>query len=266
MPRPAYPALPPLLADRPWRLWPWGLVGVLALAGITDWHLRINFTVLMNSGSDFIEYLSRYSTPSREGIGTGLVLMGQTLAMALWGTLLAGVMGFILAPLACRVLSPHPVVYRVVRELLCGCRALPDLALALLLVDAIGLGALPGVLALAIHCTGFLGKFYAECMERVDRGTYDAIRATGASWPQLLMYAAWPAILRESLGYLFYIFDRNVRMASVLALVGAGGIGQQLSTALHLFEYQHALTQLLIIFLTLLVVEHASSWIRTRLT
>ena len=167
---------------------------------------------------------------------------------------------------AARNFTPHPSLYYISREFLNFTRALPDLLLALIFVAAIGLGPLAGALALGIHTAGFLGKFFAESLEQIDKGVCEGVAATGANFPQMVMYAGWPSILREALGYVLYIFDRNVRMAAVLGLVGAGGIGLALHDTLRLFNYDQAAALILIILLTILVIDYLSAWLRKKLT
>ncbi|MDO8777801.1 MAG: ABC transporter permease subunit [Burkholderiaceae bacterium] len=143
--------------------------------------------------------------------------------------------------------------------------AMPDLLLALIFVTALGLGPLPGALALGVHTAGFLGKFFAESLERVDKGVCEGVASTGANFAQMVMYAGWPSILREALGNVLYILDRNVRMASVLGLVGAGGIGLALHDTLRLFEYGQSAALILVILATILLIDYASAWLRKRL-
>jgi phosphonate transport system permease protein len=213
----------------------------------------------------FAEYAARYARPDLSELPTALALMGQTLAMALWGTALAFALGAVLAPLAAAALTPNAICYRLVRELLNLLRALPDLLLALLLVTAFGLGPLPGLIALGLHTAGFLGKFLAESMERVDRGIYEGVRATGAGSVQLIMFAAWPMILREAIGYTLYIFDRNVRMATVLGLVGAGGIGKAIYDLIRIFEFSRASGMLLVMITTIIAIDYGTTWLRNKL-
>ena len=144
--------------------------------------------------------------------------MLQTLVTAFWGTTLAFIIAAIVAPYAARPLTPNAVAYRCAKELLNFMRAMPDLLLALIFVSSMGLGPLPGVLALSVHTAGFLGKFFAENMERVPAGKYEALSAVGAGFTQKIVFAAWPSMLRESVGNTLYIFDRNVRMAAALVL------------------------------------------------
>jgi phosphonate transport system permease protein len=228
-------------------------------------HLELSFATLASSGRDMAEYLGRYRAPDFSELPRYLALMGQTLAIALWGTFLAVIVGALLGPLAARNLSPHPAVYRVAREALNFLRAMPDLLLALLFVAALGLGPLPGALALGVHTAGFLGKFFAESMERVDGGIYEALAATGATRAQIVMYAAWPSVLREAVGFTAYIFDRNVRMASVLGLVGAGGIGLALHETLRFFDYGRSAALIAVLVVAVVAVDRLSTWIREAL-
>jgi phosphonate transport system permease protein len=121
------------------------------------------------------------------------------------------------------------------------------------------------VLALGVHTAGFMGKFCAESMERVEPGIYEALAATGATLPQRIMYAAWPSVLREAAGYALIILDRNVRMAAVLGLVGAGGIGLALHDTLRLFDYGRSSALILVMLVTIIVIDTLSSSLRRRL-
>lgn len=256
--------LPPL-PKRPFNPAPVGVTLWLAVLWLIVVDLELDFETLVYGYEDIIEYFGRYTTPDFANLSRYLELLGQTLATALWGTVFALIVAFILAPFAARNLSPHPAVYRLAREVLNFMRAMPDLLLALIFVAAIGLGPLPGALAIGVHTAGFLGKFFAESLERVDGGVYEALAATGAGRMQMVMYAGWPSIQRESLGYTLYIFDRNVRMASVLGLVGAGGIGLALHDTLRLFNYGESAALILLLLATILIIDNLSTWIRGRI-
>ena len=262
--RPKMQAQPPSLPPKPFNPLPVWLAAGLAMLWLIVFDLDISFESLVYGVADIGEYFSRYGSPDFSDLPRYLGLMGVTLATALWGTGFALVAAFFLAPLAARNFSPHPVVYRAAREALSFMRAMPDLLLALLFVAALGLGPLPGALALGVHTAGFLGKFFAESLERVDHGVCEGVAATGANFPQMVMYAGWPSILRESFGYVLYILDRNVRMASVLGLVGAGGIGLALHDTLRLFDYGQSAALIVVILATILMIDYASAWCRRR--
>jgi phosphonate transport system permease protein len=261
------PIRPPAVAlpQKPRNPTPVWLAATLAILWLIVIDLDISFESLAYGVTDIGEYFSRYGQPDFADLSRYLALMGITLATALWGTVFALVVAFFLAPLAARNFAPNPVVYRFARETLNFMRAMPDLLLALIFVSALGLGPMPGALALGVHTAGFLGKFFAESLERVDKGVCEGVASTGANFPQMVMYAGWPSILRETLGYVLYILDRNVRMASVLGLVGAGGIGLALHDTLRLFEYGQSAALILVILTTILIIDYASAWLRRRL-
>ncbi|MDT8426656.1 MAG: phosphonate ABC transporter, permease protein PhnE [Methyloprofundus sp.] len=253
------------LPAKPRNLFPvWASI-LIALMWVIIIDLELDFEILLYGVEDMGEYLGRYGTPNFAHISRYLELMLQTLATAFWGTVLAFIAAALIAPYAARSLSPNKVTYRIARELLNFMRAMPDLLLALIFVTAMGLGPMPGVLALSVHTAGFLGKFFAENMERVPAGKYEALASVGAGFTQKIVFAAWPSMLRESVANTLYIFDRNVRMAAVLGLVGAGGIGLELHDTLRLFKYNQASALIIIILVTIIAIDNLSSLIRKRL-
>ncbi len=227
-----------------------------------DLGLRLNSLPEICSG--IIEYARRYSSPDFTQFRTYLILMWQTIAIAAWGTFLSLIISFISAPLAASNYTPMKSIFRIIRLLQIFFRSMPDMLLALIFVSALGLGSVPGILALALHTSGFLGKFFAEHLEQADMGGYEAMKATGAGYLQRLMFAGWPVILPEAAGYTLYIFDRNVRMATILGLIGAGGIGRILNDSLRLFEYNRASAIIIIIIVTIITIDVASNWLRKR--
>lgn len=255
----------PPLPKKPRSLIPVWVSAWLAILWLIVVDLDISFSALAYGVDDIVEYFSRYRTPDFSDLSRYLYLMRQTIATALWGTAFALVVAVVLAPLAARNFTYGPKTYRIARELLNFMRAMPDLLLALIFVAAIGLGPMPGALALGVHTAGFLGKFFAESLERVDAGVIEAIESCGASRIQVVMYAGWPSIIREALSYTLYIMDRNVRMASVLGLVGAGGIGLALHDTLRLFNYDESAALILVILTVLLAFDYFSTWLRGKL-
>ncbi len=253
------------LPPRPKRFFGiWLLFAALMLILIAR-DLELNFTTLVWGCQDIIEYFSRYGRPDFSEWRYYSALMLQTIAIAFWGTILAFVIGFALAPFASFSLAPGKVSYQMARETLNFLRSMPDLLLALIFVSSIGLGPLPGIMALGLHTGGFLGKFFSESLDRVPPGKYDAIAAVGANFPQIVMFAGWPSIMRETTGYTLYIFDRNVRMSSVLGLVGAGGIGLELHNTLRLFNYNQAAALILLLIGTIFSIDYLSTFLRSKL-
>jgi phosphonate transport system permease protein len=186
----------------------------------------------------------------------------ETVQMALAGTFLALLAAFPLGFLAARNMTPHPYVYFVVRGALNLIRTVPDLALGLLFVAAVGLGAFAGTLALAIHTATVLGKLLSESAENIDEGVVEALRATGASYPQILSFAVLPQILPDLISFTLYRLETNIRAASVLGLIGAGGIGYLMNTSFRTFQYQEAAAIVLVLIALVMFVDYLSSRLR----
>ena len=136
--------------------------------------------------------------------------------------------------------------------------------MAMILVIAIGFGAMPGVIALGFHTMGFLAKFYAEAIEHINEGPIQALETTGASRRQVIAFAVVPQILPSFIGNNLYILDRNIRMATMLGIVGAGGIGYELQSSFRMFEYQRVSVIIIVIFVTILAIDMISSYIRSK--
>ena len=186
----------------------------------------------------------------------------ETVQMALAGTFLALLVAFPLGFLAARNTTPHPLVYQAVRLALNLVRTIPDLALGLLFVAAVGLGAFAGTIALAIHTATVLGKLISESVENIDDGVVEAIRATGAGYSQMLSFAVLPQILPDLISFALYRFETNIRAASVLGLIGAGGIGYLMNTSFRTFQYQEAAAIVLVLIALVMLVDYLSSRLR----
>lgn len=187
-----------------------------------------------------------------------------TVEVAFLGTLAATVVSLPVALLAAKNLTPHPLVFTVVRFVVTVCRAVPDFVFALMFVAALGLGPLPGVLGLAIHSIGMLGKVYAERIEEIDPGPPEALAAVGARPMQIIKLAVLPQVVPSLLANTLYRFDINIRSSIVLGIVGAGGIGFELITALQSLDYERAAAVMLVVLALVTVVEGASNHIRRR--
>jgi phosphonate transport system permease protein len=189
----------------------------------------------------------------------------ETIQMAVVGTSLAVVISLPFGLLAARNTSPHRVVYQGTRLLLNFLRAVPDLILALMFVAAVGLGPFAGVLALAFGAVGFTGKLYAEAIEAIDPQQVLAVSATGATRAQTFVYGVMPQAFPLVAGYSLLLFETNVRSASVLGIVGAGGVGFLLGKYMALFQYQHLTGALVLIILAVTGLDRLSDAIRRRL-
>lgn len=191
--------------------------------------------------------------------------MVETIEMAMWGTILALLLSLPLAYFGADGYSWNKATYASARAVCSLCRALPELIIALFLVLMFGFGTIPGIIALGFHCCGFLGKFFADDIENAERGPQDALRSTGANRLKVLWFAVLPQATPQFVAYVQYILERNVRTATVLGIVGAGGIGMELKGRYDQFDIGHVSTILLVIFLTVFGLEQITQRFRAKL-
>lgn len=177
----------------------------------------------------------------------------ETLSMSIAGTVAGALLALPLGALAARNVVRNAAIGGGVRLLLNGVRSIPGLIWGVIFVAAVGFGPLPGILALATHSTGMLGKFFAETIEHVDPGPGDALRAHGVSRLGVLRFSVLPQILPRLVDVTIYRWEHNLRAATTLGVVGAGGLGLEIVTAFHLFEYREA-SALIIVLLGLVTV------------
>ena len=189
----------------------------------------------------------------------------DTLAMSIAGTTLAVVLSLPLALLAAPNISPHPILLGAARMLLSALRSVPEIIMGIIFVAAVGFGALPGVLALALHSVGMVGKFYAEAIEHADPRPIEAARAAGASPFQVVTHAVLPQVLPQLADVTIYRWEYHFRASAVLGIVGAGGIGFELIAALRLIDYAQVSAILLAILACVVVVDALGSALRKRL-
>lgn len=189
----------------------------------------------------------------------------ETIQMAIVGTAGAVLLSLPFGLLAARNISPHPSVYVVTRLLLNMNRAVPDIIFALIFVAAVGLGPFAGILALTIGSIGTAAKMYAESIEAIDPAQVQAIRATGANGLQVFSFAVMPQALPLIASYSLLMFEGNVRSASILGIVGAGGIGLILNKYMALFKYQELMGALLLIIVLVTIIDRISDAIRRRI-
>jgi phosphonate transport system permease protein len=249
-------------------------VAALVLAGIgAEVNLRTLFTYFGN----FVSYFDRILTLENGqrvwtdfgewlwGWRKWLKMLGETILISYVGTLLGAVVAFALNFFAAENTSPSPWLRFAVRRLLEFARTVPGIVFALIFVIAFGLGPMAGVLALAIHSAGALGKLFAEIVENADMKPVEGVRSTGASWLSCMRFAVLPQVSAGYASYALLRFEINVREASVMGFVGAGGIGQELIVAIRKFYYSDVSAILLTIIVTVFVIDIMTGWIRARL-
>jgi len=189
----------------------------------------------------------------------------DTLAMSIAGTALAVCLSLPLALLAAPNTTPNAWLAKGVRVLLSAMRSVPEMILGILFVAAVGFGALPGVLALALHSVGMVGKFYAEAIEHVDPKPLEAARAAGGNGFQVIVHAVLPQVLPQLADITIYRWEYHFRASAVLGIVGAGGIGFELMAALRLINYDQVSAILLTILACVIVVDGLGGALRKAL-
>src|SRR5262245_313940 len=191
-----------------------------------------------------------------------LKLLVDTLLIAYLGTLLGFLGAFSLCFWATENLEQRRWIRVIVRRFLEFCRTVPEIVFALLFVVAFGLGPMPGVLALAIHTLGALGKLFAEVVENIDMRPVEGAIATGSTWISMIRFAVLPQVLSNFASYTLLRFEVNVRGAAVMGFVGAGGIGQDLMEAIRKFYYSDVSAILLLIVATVMVIDLVTERVR----
>ena len=248
-----------------------------AVLVIAAFGAEVNLRTLFTYFGNFVSYFDRILTlDSGARVWTDLPewfwgwkkwlkMLGETLLISYVGTLTGAVFAFALNFFAAQNTSPGPWLRFVVRRLLEFARTVPGIVFALIFVIAFGLGPMAGVLAIAIHSTGALGKLFAEIVENADMKPVEGIRSTGASWLSCMRFAVVPQVTAGYASYALLRFEINVREASVMGFVGAGGIGQELVVAIRKFYYSDVSAILLTIIITVFIIDITTGWLRGRL-
>lgn len=186
-----------------------------------------------------------------------------TLQIAIWGTVLSVVAAVPLGILSSENLAPA-WVYQPVRRLMDACRAINELVFAMIFVVAVGLGPFAGVMALFIHTTGVLAKLFSEAVEAIETNPVEGVRATGADSVHEIIFGVIPQVMPLWISYSLYRFESNLRSATVLGIVGAGGIGVLLWESIRGFSYPEAAAIIIIIVISVTLVDMTSQVIRKK--
>lgn len=244
------------------------LVGLPVAVLLLIWSFngaQFNFVKLGEGAINMGEFLSRLFPPDFSKIGTILALLLETFQMAVVGTVLGAVLSLIVAFGATSTLAPKWLYYPT-RWIMNIIRSVPDLVFALMFVSAVGLGPFAGILAMTLGSIGSIGKIFAEAMEQVDRGPVVAMEAVGASKRQVIQYGILPQAAPLLTSYTLLLFEGNVRGATILGLVGAGGIGLELTTAMRMYDYGHLSAIIICIIVLVTLIDQGSALIRRRIT
>lgn len=189
----------------------------------------------------------------------------ETVAMAFLGTLFGAILAVPLALVSSRTTFPIRIAQFVFRRFSDALRSLDHLIWALVFVRAIGLGPLAGIMAIALVDLGNLAKLYSEAIDNATRAPVDGVRASGGSWLDGVRLGVLPQVMPNMLAATLYMWESNTRSATILGIVGAGGIGYQLADRLRVYEFGQASLMIILIVLTVYAIDAISAWLRTRL-
>jgi phosphonate transport system permease protein len=243
----------------------WAIALSIILIYVWAWQgLNVQIADLTNSIPNAIDFVSRLFPPDLEILDVAVIKLIETVQMSLWGTTIGAILSLPIAIFSARNLAPLwlQILANGLQNLV---RSIPSLVLGLLFVSATGLGAPAGTLALAIYTIGYLGKFYQTALESVEPRSLEALRLGGADWAQVARYGVMPQVLPLLWGYTIYMFEYNIRAASILGVVGAGGIGFELVNYMRGFEYQKATTMGIVLLVVVIAIDLLSSKLRKQL-
>ena len=235
--------------------------GALAVLGWSWQGADMRPLDLWRDSANMRTYLADFFPPNFADWRIYLREMIVTLHVAVWGTVLA-----VICAVPMGLLSSHNIVpawvYQPVRRLMDACRAINEMVFAMLFIVAVGLGPFAGVLALWVHTTGTLAKLFSEAVEAIDPRPVEGVRATGANALEEIVYGVIPQVLPLWISYTLYRFESNVRSASVVGMVGAGGIGVVLYEVIRGFQYAETCAVMIIIVVCVTLLDMMSARIR----
>jgi phosphonate transport system permease protein len=238
----------------------------LSLAGIAIFGLdRLGFSFeRMYLGLDKLGWLFTFMLPPDPGAHTFTFLhaLGETVAISFLGTLVAAVVGLPLGFLAARNILPNWAAHFVARRSLDTLRGIDILVWALIFVNVVGLGPFAGILAIAVNDTGTFGKLFSEAIEASDRGPAEGVRSTGGRRLHEIRFGFLPTVLPVILSQVLYYFESNTRSATIIGIVGAGGIGLHLAEAIRANEWQQVSFLVIVILITVAIIDWVSARLR----
>ena len=243
-------------------------VMVMVAVAVLHWSAsgaQMSWSELVNGLPQIGDFLTRSVPPDWDILPRLWAPALETIQIAIWGTLLSVILALPLSFIAASNLHSWHWLRRITRQFLNVVRSVNELILALVFVSAVGLGPFPGVLALALHGMGMLGKFFAESIEEIDNGPLEALRSAGASQLQVIVFGVIPQAITAWIGVVLYRFEVNLRSATVLGMVGAGGLGFELMASLKLFRYQETATCIIVITVMVIAADMISNFLRQRI-
>ena len=243
-----------------------GFAAGALVAGAILWSFAttdVELSRLQSAGPRIADFLGRMVPPDPTVMNEILKGSAETLRIAILGSLGAVLLSVPLGIFASETMA-SPALYRPVRTLLAFIRAIPLILVAMLMVGAVGLGPLPGIIAIAFHATGMLAKFYAEAIDGVSRAPIAALESAGAGPLARLRYAIWPQMAPVVARDTIFRFELNLRESLILGIVGAGGIGFYIQTYVRSFQYDKAASVTLAVIAMVIAIEAINVALRRR--
>jgi phosphonate transport system permease protein len=238
-------------------------LGIAGFAIFAVWWLAIPFSQIGPGLGSLAKFIALMFPPSTGGhLHLLLKAMGETLAIAFLGTLIATVVAFPISFLAARNTSPHAVVRFAIRRGLDTIRGVDALIWALVFVGVVGLGPFAGILAIAVSDTGALGKLFSEAIESTEERARESVLANGGTGLLAVRFGLLPQVLPIIAGQILYYFESNVRSATIIGIVGAGGIGLQLSEQIRTYDFDQVAFAVIMILITVAIIDWISSKLR----
>ncbi|MDR2340633.1 MAG: phosphonate ABC transporter, permease protein PhnE [Deltaproteobacteria bacterium] len=259
-----------ILGEHPREFWrkfsQWTLFLMLAAFVVWSWRgAEISPLALVSDAGNMVTLTMGFFPPDFRDIRIYLYDMGVTIHIAFWGTVFAVVCSVPLGIMSSENVVPV-WVYQPVRRLMDLCRAINEMVFGMLFVVYVGLGPFAGVLALWIHTTGVLAKLFSEAVEAVDPGPVEGIRSTGAGLIREVWFGILPQVIPLWISFILYRFESNVRSATVVGMVGAGGIGVILWDCIKGYKYPQACTIMLVIIVSVTAFDMLSQYLRKKVT
>lgn len=242
--------------------------GVLVAAVVILWSAQateFSAAALLDGIPHITDFVGRMFPPDLSILPTAVTLMGETLAIAVIGTTVGVLLALPWALLAARSVFGQAWLHHAARTSINVTRAIPELMWALLFVSAVGLGPLAGTLAIIIGSAAGMARLFADIFETMDMRAWEAAAAAGATRSQRISWVLLPQSVPTIASYTLLVLDGNVRAASLLGIVGAGGIGMELTQQLRLFEYGNVLTIVLVVLVVVVTLDRAASYLRKKL-
>jgi phosphonate transport system permease protein len=238
---------------------------IAVLLGLSYYPAEVNnWTFLITDADNMAVFISDFLRPDFTDLDLFITKMIETVQIALWGSVLSIIVGVHCGLLSSNNIAPVRIV-QPMRRMMVACRAINELVFAILFVAAVGLGPFAGVMALFIHNLGVISKLFSEAVEAIDPRPVEGIRATGASRLQQVIYGVIPQVLPLWSSFSLYRFETLVRSATVLGIVGAGGIGFTFYESFRSFQYDRAAAVIVVVVLVVSAIDIVSSQLRKRL-